>query len=224
MDAATLLSINVTGDTSVAYGNQTAAYVAMGTYNDGLAPRDISGSVTWSSSDTAKATINGTTRKATGIYSGSTNISASLSGVTSNSIALTVQAVLANISVTPSTPSVTVGGTQQFTATANYNGGASSDITNTATWTSSNTGFATITTGGLATGVAAGSPTVTAAFGGMSGTATLTVNAAVTLTSIAISPRGDTVSTGFTKQFTATGTYSNGTTADITRDRSRHSC
>ena len=216
VDAATLLSINVTGDTSVAYGNQTAAYVAMGTYNDGLAPRDISGSVTWSSSDTAKATINGTTRKATGIYSGSTNISASLSGVTSNSIALTVQAVLANISVTPSTPSVTVGGTQQFTATANYNGGASSDITNTATWTSSNTGFATITTGGLATGVAAGSPTVTAAFGGMSGTATLTVNAAVTLTSIAISPRGDTVSTGFTKQFTATGTYSNGTTADIT--------
>ena len=216
VDAATLVSINITGDTSVAFGNQTAAYVAMGTYNDGLAPRDISGSVTWSSSDTAKATISGATKRATGVYSGTTNISASLSGVTSNSITLTVQAVLASVTVTPATPSVTVGGTQQFTATANYNGGASSNITNTATWTSSNTGFATITTGGLATGVAAGSPTITATFSGMSGNATLTVNAAVTLTSISISPRGDTVSTGFTKQYTATGTYSNGTTANIT--------
>ena len=140
VDAATLVSINITGDTSVAFGNQTAAYVAMGTYNDGLAPRDISGSVTWSSSDTAKATISGATKRATGVYSGTTNISASLSGVTSNSITLTVQAVLASVTVTPATPSVTVGGTQQFTATANYNGGASSNITNTATWTSSNTG------------------------------------------------------------------------------------
>jgi len=216
VDAATLLSINVTGASTVSVGAATAAYVAMGTYNDGLGARDISGSVTWSSSDTAKATINGGTRQATGILGGSTNITASLSGVTSNAISLTVQPTLANISVTPATPSVNVGGTQQFTATANYNGGASSDVTNTATWSSSNTGFATITAGGLATGVAAGSPTITATFSGMSGNATLTVNAAVTLTSISISPKASTIVNGFTQQFTATGTYSNGTTADLT--------
>ena len=47
----------------------------------------------------------------------------------------------------------------------------------TVTWTSSNASFATVSSSGLATGVAAGTATITATSEGRSGTATLTVTA-----------------------------------------------
>ncbi len=47
------------------------------------------------------------------------------------------------------------------------------------------------------------------------GTVTVTVTAAA-LTSIALSPTGPTVAKGLTQQFTATGTYTDGTTANLT--------
>ena len=88
------------------------------------------------------------------------------------------------------------------------------NLTSTATWTSSKTTVATVT-GGLATSVAPGSGTITAKSGTISGSATFTVTAAV-LTSIAVTPATATVAAGSAQQFTATGTYSNGTTHNLT--------
>src|SRR6202020_292953 len=97
------------------------------------------------------------------------------------------QPTLVSITVTPANPSISVGGHQQFTATGNYSDGSHQDLTNSATWTSSYPSIATITTGGLATGVAAGNTTIKAASGSISGTASLTVSAAGTF-SISASP------------------------------------
>lgn len=83
---------------------------------------------------------------------------------------------LTTITVTPSSPSISVGGTQQFTATGTYDDDSTSDITSLVTWVSSSTGVATITSGGLATGVAPGSTTISATLGGVSGNTTLTVS------------------------------------------------
>jgi Bacterial Ig-like domain (group 2) len=85
---------------------------------------------------------------------------------------------LTSIAVTPGTAAIVSGGTQQFTATGTYSDGSTQNITSQVTWTSSNTGVATINTAGLASGVSAGSSTLTAAQGGVTGTATLTVQAA----------------------------------------------
>ncbi len=82
---------------------------------------------------------------------------------------------ITSISVTPASPSFAVGATQQFTATATYSDKTTADITSTATWKSSNTSVATITASGLATGVAAGSPTITASSEGKTGSDTATV-------------------------------------------------
>ena len=68
---------------------------------------------------------------------------------------------------------------------------------------------------GLATSVSAGSTTITAASGSISGSTTLTVTPA-TLVSIEVTPANPSIAKGTSKQFTATGTYSDNTTQNLT--------
>lgn len=82
---------------------------------------------------------------------------------------------LSSIAVTPANPSITVGATQQFTATGTYSDSSTQNITASATWGSSDTAKATINASGLATAVAAGSTTITATSGSISGNTMLTV-------------------------------------------------
>src|SRR5882672_6101815 len=121
---------------------------------------------------------------------------------------------LSSIAVTPATPAhLKVGATQQFTATGTFSDGSTSDITPTATWTSGTTATATISTAGLATGVAAGTSSITATSGAMTSPGvTLTV---IAVTSIAVTPNPASVAVSGTVQLTATGTYSDASTADI---------
>src|SRR5258708_39615394 len=70
-----------------------------------------------------------------------------------------------SIAVTPTAPSIKVGATQQFTATATNKNGTQTDITSQVTWKSATAGVATISATGLATGVTAGSSGITAAPG-----------------------------------------------------------
>ena len=122
---------------------------------------------------------------------------------------------LTSIAVTPATPTVAAGLTQQFKATGTYSSGPTQDLTATATWTSSNTTVAENPVGGLATGSAAGMTTITATVTGVSGSTTLTVTAPV-LESIAVTPANASVPLGTLTQFTATGTYSDGSTQNLT--------
>ncbi len=124
---------------------------------------------------------------------------------------------LSSISITAQNPSITVNATEQFTATGNYSDGSTANLSSSVAWASSNQAVATVTETGVATGVAAGSTTITAAMSGVTGSATLTVTAAiVTITSIAVSPTTPSITTGATQQFTATATYSNGSTGNVT--------
>ncbi len=121
---------------------------------------------------------------------------------------------LSSITVTPSNPSILVGGRQQFTATGNYSDGSHQDLTSSATWTSSSPSIATITSTGLATGVAAGSTTIKAASGSIYGTTTLTVTAASNFT-ISASPSSVSVAQGHQGTSTITTTGVNGFNSSI---------
>ena len=165
----TLSSIAVT-PASPAYITvySTQQFIATGTYSDG-STADITSQVTWTTSAPAIATIS--SGLATGAAGGVTYITASLSGVTSNSVPLTVLApapTLFSIAVTPALSGVAIGNTRQFIATVTYWNGVTVDITSQATWTSDPT-FATIISG-LATGVAAGVTDITAALSGVTST------------------------------------------------------
>ena len=122
--------------------------------------------------------------------------------------------VLRYVTITPSTGTTSVGGTVPFTAQAYYSNGSVQDGTSLVTWASSNTSVATIVAGGLATGVGGGTTSITATAAGTAGaSATLTVNK---LTSIAVTPANPAVPIGTNQQFTATATFSDGTTSNIT--------
>jgi hypothetical protein len=121
-----------------------------------------------------------------------------------------------SVAVTPLTAAIPVTGTQQFIATATYRDGSSRDVTASSSWTSGTPAVATVSsTSGSATGVASGASIISAAFGGMSGSATLTVNAAISVSFVVTPGRASLPVTG-TQQYTAIETFSDGTTIDRT--------
>ncbi len=142
---------------------------------------------------------------------------------------------LVSIKVTPPSPSIAKGTTQQFTATGFYADGTTKILTTSVVWSSTPfapaapTVIATISnvagSNGLATscGVgttlcSAGTTTITATLGTISGIAALNITNA-TLISIAVSPLASsvpTVAVGSTLPFIATGTFSDSTTQDLT--------
>ncbi len=83
---------------------------------------------------------------------------------------------LLSIAVTPVNPIIALGLTQQFTATGIYTNGPA-NITSAVTWVSSNPTVATISTAGLATSLTPGTTNITATYGAISGSTTLTVTA-----------------------------------------------
>src|SRR6266851_9739947 len=139
-----------------------------------------------------------------------------LSACSRSSIHLTAEnATLVSIGVTPANPNLPQGLIRQFTATGTYSDSSTQDLTAQVAWSSSNTGVATIDSAGLATSVAAGTTTITATLGLVSGNTTLTVTNA-TLSTIDVTPTDPSIANGTTQQFTATGTYSDFTTQDLT--------
>ncbi len=139
--------------------------------------------------------------------------------MTQGFVAVFPTSTLTRITVTPANPKVAVGQTQQFTATGTYSNGKTADLTASVTWSSSSPAVATIAaSGGLAHGVSLGTSTIKATLGAVSGQTLLTVCKVPTstLTRITVTPANPKVAVGQTQQFTATGTYSNGKTADLT--------
>jgi Domain of unknown function (DUF4082)/Bacterial Ig-like domain (group 2)/Putative Ig domain len=111
---------------------------------------------------------------------------------------------LVSIAVTPANPTVTVGGTQQFTATGTYSDASTQNLTTQVTWASSSTAVATVNAGGLATTASAGTTTISATLGAVSGSTGLTVQpGALTITTAALP--GGTVGVAYTATLAASG-------------------
>jgi len=189
----------------------TQQFTATGTYSDG-STANVTDHVTWKSSNTNIAVSGIGVASATG--TGTADITATVNGITSQAISLTV-ITLSSIAVTPSTPAnLIVGSTQQFTATGTYSDGSTADLSSRVTWASDTSTTATINSAGLTTGVTAGTTNITATLDGVT-SANLTL-IVISVTSIAVTPNPPAnLIAGSSEQFVATGTYSNGATADI---------
>ena len=165
--------------------------------------------VTWSSSSTGVATVNGS-GLVTGVAVGSTTVTAASEGRSASSSVTVTTVPVASVTVTPASGSLYVGQTVQLTATPKDSAG--NPLTGRViAWSSDNTTVATVSTSGLVTGKGAGSATITAATGGKSGTSTITA-AIVPVASVVVSPASASVATGNTVQLTATPKDSAGNT------------
>jgi len=216
-----LVSIEVTPvNPSIALGTHQQ-FTATGIFSDN-ARQDITNSVTWSSAVESVATISnetGSNGLAASRSVGSSTVTATLGSISGSTTLTVTTAVLVSIVVTPENSSVGQGAHQQFTATGTFSDNTTQDITKSAHWSSSDTTIATIgnTAGskGLAVTVAAGSTTITATSGGISGSTLLTVSGAK-LVSITVTPATTFAGFNTTVQYTAVGTFSDNTSEDIT--------
>ncbi|MDE3200037.1 MAG: Ig-like domain-containing protein [Acidobacteriota bacterium] len=171
-----LKSIAVSPATASVSVGSTVTLKATGTYSNN-STKDITSQVTWSSGSTNVAAV-GSPGVVTGKAVGTSTITAK-AGTISGSATVTVTtsgpATLQSLTVTPGSAAVSVGGTQQYAATATYTDGSKKVITSSVTWSSSATGVATIASNGLASALTSGTTTITASMGAVSGSAVLSV-------------------------------------------------
>jgi hypothetical protein len=208
-----LLNMTVGPNQSSLPVGESEQLTATGNFSDGTI-QNLTQSATWSSSAPGVATI--TARGlATGVTAGTSSLSATMTSITSSTTLTVTAPVLASIAVTPGNASIAAGNTQQFAATGTYSDGSAQNLTSTAAWSSSAPGVAAITPGGLATGVKTGQSSLSATLGSITGSATLAVTVPV-LVSIAVTPGNASIAVGTKQQFTATGTYSDASTQNLT--------
>ncbi|MGH9680584.1 MAG: Ig-like domain-containing protein, partial [Candidatus Acidiferrales bacterium] len=208
-----LVSLAVTPANPLISSGTTEQFTATGTYSDNTT-QDLTGTVAWTSTNTAVATI-GSSGLANAVGGGTATIQATLGAVTGSTGLTVTTASLASIAVTPANPSIAKGLTQQFTATGTYSDNSTRNLTSSVTWTSGTTTTATITNAGLASALATGTTTIQAKSGAIDGSTVLTVTPP-TLVSIAVTPANSSVLTGATLQYTATGIYSDNSSQNLT--------
>ncbi|MBV8135743.1 MAG: Ig-like domain-containing protein [Deltaproteobacteria bacterium] len=226
--AATLNSIDVfpaigstnPAGTTIAAGT-SVQLTALGMFSDG-STEDLTEQVAWESSSASVAVVSdadGTRGLVSGIAAGGATITATLAGV-SGTVGITVTAAtLTSITITPASPSLAAGTTLQLAATGTFSDGSTEDLTSQASWQSTSPLVEVVSDAqgnqGLLYGIAKGSATITATVDGVSGSETVTVTAA-TLSSIAITPASPLVDVGASAPLIATGTFSDGTTEELT--------
>lgn len=166
-------SIAVTPATNTIASNQTVQLTATATYNDNTT-EDISGTVTWTSSDTSIATVS-SNGLVTAVKEGEVTITALVAGTSlSDTATVTVKnATPTSITLSPSTVSLLTG--TLYTLTPSYKPANVNASLVDLVWTSSDESVATVDSDGIVTAVAEGTATITATVKGTSVKATAEV-------------------------------------------------
>ncbi|HZZ84327.1 MAG TPA: Ig-like domain-containing protein [Anaeromyxobacteraceae bacterium] len=219
---ATLVSIAVAPPTVSVPAGLSQQLTATGTFTDG-STQDLTAQAAWSSSDPTLASVSNdpaTAGLVSALKQGTVTITAAALGASSAATFTVSAAAVTAIAVTPATATIAAGYQLQFHAAATFTDGSSRDVTAQAVWTSSNGAVATVYTSGsspgLATGLSIGTANIKAALDGQMGSATLTVTSA-RLWNLVIAPSPFTVAVKGKVALTATGTFSDGSTANVTR-------
>jgi hypothetical protein len=192
-------------------------YEAAGIFSDNSV-QDITILVSWTSSDPGVATIDNEGLVTT-LTAGSTTISCAWQGIESSAALLVTDDELNAITITPDTATIAQGTSQQFQAEGTYTDGSTIDMTDMVDWQSSDNNVGVVFADGLAEGIAPGQAEISASFdvngNTLSATAVLTVTDAL-LESIIVTPENSTIQVGENQQYTATGTFSDGSEQDLT--------
>jgi len=225
---AFLVGLSITPvNTSVAVGS-TQQFVAIGTYSDG-STQDLTASAQWKSSDARVAALSnatGSVGKASALATGTTVVSATSGEVAGQATLTVTPAYPVSLAITPHNPQIALGTALQLQVIATYSDGSTRDLTASVTWTTSAANVAAVSNAsgsvGKVTAVAVGSAALTATLpvtsptsGTISGATTLTVTPAYPV-SLAITPANPQAALGTALQLRAIGTYSDGSTQDLT--------
>lgn len=210
----TVTGLTLSGDASVVAG-QTLQLTATASFSNGT-QQNVNATASWTSSSPSTAGV--AAGLVTGNAAGSTTITATYQGQSATR-QVTVTAggggtpTVTGLTLSGNT-SVVTGQSVQLTATAQLSNGTQQNVTASASWSSSGSGASVA--GGLVTGNAAGSVTITATYQGQSATRQVTVSA-TPISVVSISVTGNlSVGIGVSSQLTVRATMSNGTVVDVT--------
>ncbi|WP_133406131.1 Ig-like domain-containing protein [Parashewanella tropica] len=171
------IAISTQSDTTEVAIGTYITFAAEGTY-DNQSKIDITDAVQWKTSNPNVIEIGDNGGETQTVGAGSTNITAMLNGVESDPIEVTVVADnfdRIEVSHNGGEDNFPINGETQMEALGFTEGGASVDITNRVTWTSTDPEIATVSTEGSVEFIAEGTVTIGATIGEHSGSVTFTV-------------------------------------------------
>ena len=117
---------------------------------------------------------------------------------------------LVSLKVTPASASIAKGSQQQFNAAGTYWDGSRRDLSNSVTWTATNSSVASIRKAGLSTGIATGRTTINASLAGVNGFAGVMVTEPANDFTISAAPASVSLARGSNSRSTITTTVSGG--------------
>ena len=178
VDAAVVKSIFISPNVVAAGLGQTTNLTATARYTDNQ-DEDITTTAIWASDDPSIAVVD-STGEVTATGSGSTNITASIGTVEGSAKFLGyATADVASLTINAESPTVAMGAFTRYSVIGTFNDSTIADLTSAVSWSSSDTGVATISNTGFnkgkAEGLTAGSTTITATYGSASTQTSLTV-------------------------------------------------
>lgn len=178
---------------------------------------DVTSTATWSSSNAAVASVS--SGVITFNSAGSAVVTVTYAGLSATVNVTVLSKSLTSIAVTGGSGGVSINGTRDLVATATYSDSSTENVTNSVTWSSTNTSVIavsnTLPNVGRITGLALGSSNIVAAIGPISGAELVNVNS-VTLSSIAVTPYDALVTSNGSYGLRAIATYSDASTSDVT--------
>jgi hypothetical protein len=209
-----LRSVTISPNQSSLPVGETEQFTATGSFTDGTT-QNLTQSATWSSSAPGIANVS-PAGAAVAVSVGTATITAA-SGTITGSVSLTVTppAMLA-LTVVPPTLAMPLGSNHQLQALASFSDGTTQTLTASAAWQTSQPAIATISPQGVVTAVGKGTAQVSATYLEMAGNSSITVGPAALL-SIAITPSPSSLPVGESEQLTATGSFTDGTSQNLTQ-------
>lgn len=205
--------LRVSPDTHTVNVGGTVQYQAVYDSNGDCAggQQDVTYGASWSSDNSSIASSQGAGRYR-GVANGSTSIRANYQGLT-DTASINVQGGTVyqpTFVITPTTQTINVGNATTYRSLYDADGPSGpqgeQDVTNSATWSSDNTGIASSLGSGSFRGNAAGSTGIRASYGGLQATASITVVGTQTCTGNAtldVTPSSDTIDEGETADYSA---------------------
>ena len=207
--SAALLGITVTTPHSSLPVGESEQLAATGNLSDG-STKNLTDLAQWQASPAGVASVaKDGDLKATS--KGRVEVSAAYQGVTGTALITVANAALLSISITAPHPSLPLGESEQLVATGNFSDGSTQNLTQSVVWNSSSPAVASVDSSGRFAANGIGESTVRATSGPVTGTANLTVTAAV-MVALSVSPAQTSMLIGNNRQLRAISTYSDGTT------------
>ncbi len=206
----------------------TQQFTATGTFQGG-ATQDLTRDVTWASAAGQFSVGNGADQAGlvTPLEPGDAELIATFQGVTATAYLSLASAVLSEITIAPKLSAnrmtMAQGTSQRLTATGHFTNDSQRDITAEVVWSVSPTGIATAGNDpgseGLIEALIPGTTSVKATLGSVNGSGTLTVtNAFLTEIEVTLADSDAVIAVNDTTQASATGTFSDLTTQDLSLD------